>query len=205
MKNKKISICLLILAIINFSIIVPRYKSIPFQENIYGKKAGMYDLKKNKSLFFTHKVLTKNDCKKYFNSKKFLKKGYQPVYIKFTNNSEYNITLSISNFSFPCACFQDVANQLHRDGMARGVGFGFGALWFLPLLFPAFIQGLGANRYNIDMDIDFQAKALKNQIVPAYTAVEGVIFVYRHEWTKNFSLTVHTVDQKNSFTLFSIL
>lgn len=204
MKHKNISIFLLSLslAIMNDLMISARYKSAPLKD-IHRENIRINNLKKNKSLFFTYKPLHNNDCKKYFNSKNILKKGYQPVYIKCINNSEYNIVVSLNNFSFQCANFQDVANNLHRDGMARGVGFGFGALWFFPLIFPAFIQGLGANRYNKDMDMDFENKALKNQIVPAYTFIEGVIFVYRQEWTNDFSLTVHTVDQKNSFTLFS--
>jgi hypothetical protein len=199
--NKKATMIFALIGM-SFSMVYSRYKAAPLK-NIRTIYKNIYDLK-DESLSFTYEIFNANDCKKYFNSKSIMKKGYQPVQIKFTNNSKDHVVVSPHNFSFRCADFQDVANSLHRDGMARGIGFGLGALWFFPLLFPALIQGLGANDYNQDMDFDFEMKALKNQIVQPYTTVEGVIFGSYNEFSKNFSLMVHTVDQKKSFTLFSI-
>ncbi len=115
----------------------------------------------DEAISFNYKILKPNDCKKYFNSKSIIKKGYQAIQISFTNNSKHSIAISPDNFSFRCIPAQEVANSLHRDGMARGIGFGIGALWFLPLIFPALIQGLGATDYNYEMDIDFANKVLK--------------------------------------------
>jgi hypothetical protein len=147
---------------------------------------------KDESVSFNYKIFNANDCKKYFNSRSIINKGYQPIQIIFTNNSNNTIAISPDSFSFRCAHVQDVTNSLHRDGMARGIGFGLGALWFLPLIFPALIQGLGAAEYNEEMDIDFANKALKNQVVPPYTTVNGVIFACRNEFSKKIIYTFVT-------------
>ncbi len=179
-----------------------RYKSYPLQKiNTINTQINS---SKNESISFNYKILKSNHCKKYFNTKSVLKRGYQPIQITLTNNSKHSIALSLDNFSFRCADAQDVANSLHRDGMARGIGFGVGALWFMPLVFPALIQGFGAVAYNEAMDIDFANKALKNQVIPPYTTVEGVIFVARNEFSRNFKLTVQEIHGQQSFTLYSL-
>ncbi len=155
------------------------------------------------SIFFDYKILNKKECKKYFNSKSMIKKGYQPIQITFTNNSKKHIAISPDNFSFRCANALDVANSLHRNGVARGIGFGLGTLWFFPLIFPAFIQGLGATEYNEQMDIDFSNKSFKNQVVAPYSIVDGIIFASQDDFNTNFTLIVKDIDSKDSLILSS--
>jgi len=202
MKTNKLIVSIVATIFMTNSMGLARYKSDSL------KKIDTHNTQinpsKEKSVAFNYKIFTKDDCKKYFNTKSIVKKGYQPIQIIFTNNSKYSIELSPDNFSFRCADGRDVANSLHRDGMARGIGFGIGSLWFMPLIFPALIQGLGANDYNDAMNIDFSNKSLKKQVVAPYTTVEGVIFASRDEFSRNFTLTVQDIDKKMSFTLFSL-
>ncbi|MDP3788725.1 MAG: hypothetical protein Q8Q60_05425 [Candidatus Chromulinivorax sp.] len=201
MKTNKLAILVFSLALILPTTGYARYKSYPLRKiNTINTQINSA---KDESISLNYKVLKAHDCKKYFNTKTILKRGYQPVQITLTNNSKHSIALSPDNFSFRCADAQDVANSLHRNGMARGIGFGVGTLWFLPLIFPALIQGFGAVAYNEAMDIDFANKALKNQVVAPYTTVEGVIFVARDEFTRNFKLTVQDIHGKQSYTLYS--
>lgn len=153
---------------------------------------------------FNYKVFSARDCKKYFNSKSIIKKGYQPVQMVITNNSSHSIAISLTNFSFRCVDAQDIAHALHRDGVSRAVGFGFGALFFSPLIIPAFVQGLGASAYNLDMDLDFEKKALQSQVIPPYTTIDGVIFASREQFSKSFKVILKDIDQKESITLTSL-
>jgi hypothetical protein len=202
MKTNKLIVSIIAMTLMTGSMGFARYKSQPLK-NIDTHNTQVNTAKDN-SVSFNYKIFTANDCKKHFNTTSIIKKGYQPIQIIFTNNSKYSIAISPDNFSFRCADFRDVANILHRDGMARLIGFGLGSLWFMPLIFPAFIQGFGADDYNEAMDMDFSQKALKVQVVPPYTTIEGVIFASRNEFRRNFTLTVEDIDKKISFTLYSL-
>ena len=198
MKLNKKMLLFVSLAIMASMPVYARYKSDSLKK-IYQE----IDTSAQESLYFDYKVLNAKDCKKYFNSKSLIKKGYQPIYITFTNNSKNSIAIAPENFSFRCAHAQDVANNLHRDGVARGVGFGLGAIFFAPLIIPALVQGLGAVDYNEQMDLDFANKAFKKQVVPAYTTVDGVIFASRDQFSRNFTITLKDVQSAKSYTLSS--
>ena len=158
MKKNIIIASLLMLIVMTSSTVYARYKSDSLK-----KVQKRIDISTQESLSFDYKVLNSKDCKKYFNSKSIIKKGYQPIQVTFTNNSKSSIAISPESFSFRSAHAQDVANSLHRDGAARGVGFGIGSLFCTWLVIPALVQGLGANNYNDDMDIDFERKSFKNR------------------------------------------
>jgi len=190
---------LLVLILAIGSTLCSRYKSVPlkrFNQNI--------DVAGQQTLSFNYKVLTTQDCKKYFNSRAIIKKGYQPVYVSFTNNTSFNCAVSLDSFSFRCANYQDVANSLHRNGMMRGVCFGLAAPIFLPLIIPAFIQGLGAGEYNELMDIDFAYKAFKNRIVSSYAMVDGVVFAATDQFCEDFTITVKMLERNNFIVVPSV-
>jgi len=175
-----------------------RYKSTPLK-SIYQD----IDISIQESISLKYQILNAGDCKKYFNASNLITKGYQPIQIAFTNNSKFSIAISPASFSFRCAHAQDVAMNLHRNAIARGVGFGFGALIFTPLIIPALTQSLGAAQYNEDMDIDFEKKSFKNQVVPPYTTVEGVLFTDWGQFSRDFTLTVKDIYKKDAFVLSS--
>lgn len=196
MKFNKIVISLLCLSIMMHTPTNTRYKSSPLK-----RVHRSMNLSTQESISFDYKILSSNDCKKYFNSKNIPKQGYQPILITFANNSKHNIFISPESFSLETIDPQDVANCLHRDGIMRGIGFWIGSWFFFPLIIPALAQGFGANKYNDDMDIDFANKSLKHQIVPPYTTVNGVIFVFKDQLNKDFTLIVQDKDNNKSFTL----
>lgn len=191
----------IILSLISFALLISsngyaRYKSISLR-----KMHQHIDILTQDCISFDYKILSKSDCKKYFGSTGVLSKGYRPIQINFTNNSSKSIAISPDSFSFRCAHAQDVANTLHRNGFSRGLGFGLGALFFLPLFIPALTQGCGAKKYNHDMDIDFSNKAFKNQVVPPYSSVDGIIFASQDQFSRNFTITVKDTHEKKSLML----
>lgn len=199
--NKRIMIArVLIVACVYPTISFARYKSQPLSKiSVHSSTINSH---KDEFISFHYKILDAKACKKYFNTTSILKKGYQPIQIMFINNSAHNILISPNNFSFECSNPQDVANCLHRDGMSRGIGFGIASLWFLPLIFPALIQGLGATEYNNAMDIDFQTKCLKHQIIAPFSSINQVIFVRHEEFSTAFTCKVKNIDQNIVFKLY---
>ena len=198
MKINKITLLFLSCALMIHSVGYARYKAAPLR-----KMYQRIDISTQESISFDYRILNCDDCKKYFNAKSIAKKGYQPIQVTFTNNSKYSIAISPASFSFRCAHAQDVAMNLHRNSIARGVGFGLGALIFTPLIIPALTQSLTAARYNEDMDIDFEKKSFKNQVVPPYTTVDGIVFAERGQFNRDFTLTVKDIHRKDSLILSS--
>jgi len=175
-----------------------------YKADLFKKTSKEIDTCIQEYVSFDCEILDSQDCKKYFNSYRLIEKGYQPIYITFINNSKNSISVGPESFSFRCAHALDVANNLHRNGAIRGIGFGLGALLFIPLIIPALVQGFGAYNYNEIMDIDFLNKAFKKQLVPPYTIVEGIIFVPVDEFSKDFILTITDISKKESYKLFSL-
>lgn len=166
--------------------------------------------KKNNSITAEHitfdcQIFKAKECKKYFNSKSIIKKGYQPVYVSITNNSKQNIDISQEGFNFSVVSAQDVATSLHRNGAKRGVGFGISGalLLFWPLLVVGIVQGCGAQDFNDTMDDDFKYKELNNQVVLPGQTVTGVVFARVHSFNKNFTWTVKNQNTEKSLILSS--
>ena len=201
MKTNKIILSILYLTLTITTTGLARYKSAPLQR-ISSKKTKMIN-KIPESIAFDYKVLSKKKCKKYFNSKNIANKGYKSIQISFINNSKNYIEITPDKLNFLTVNYQEITRNLYRSSVARGVGFGIGALWFLPLIFPAFVQGLGAHKYNEDMDLNFSNKSLKTQVIPPYTTVDGVIFTSNKNFNKNFTMTVKNIDTKEYITIHS--
>ena len=193
---KKVFLCIFA-CIANFTLDA-RYKACPIVKGNCSQKSN-----KQNYVAWDYKIFKPKDCKKYLNCKGLIKKGFQPIQITLTNHSKQSLVLSLDRFSFSTISAEQVALSLHRNGAARGVGFGIpGALCCWPLIIPAVVQGCGANDYNDAMDNDFIYKALVDQIVPPFETVCGIIFIPKEEFVKkHFSLTLELEDVKKSVEL----
>ena len=90
----------------------------------------------------THKRLNKKDCKKYLQSSKILRKGYQPIQVTIMNNTQSNIEISPQNFIDFHTPALEVSQTLHRNGLARGVGFAVPAVVIgTPVAFASIYAG----------------------------------------------------------------
>jgi hypothetical protein len=145
---------------------------------------------------FNHRIFNQNDCKRYLGRDKVLSRGYQPIQIAFTNNSNKHLMLSLSNFSVPCIPADIVAENLYFNTVNRVVGWSLGALFFWPLIIPAIIEGVESPKANNNLEKDYYSKALTNQIVKPYSSVEGLIFVPVNSYYRDFSYSV--TDSKNN-------
>lgn len=187
MKSVKLSVLLFSLVFGMSSMTTyARYKSAPLQKPYIAA-----DTSKQGSVVWDYKVFTSKDCKRYLNNSSLIRKGFQPIQITILNNSNQSVKFSLDGLNMPIISADLVASSLHRNSVARGLGFGIpGLLFYWPLIIPAFVQGLGADEFNSAMDYDFLRKSLTDQVVAPYMTVSGIVFVPTQEFKQNLQVTL---------------
>ena len=126
-------------------------------------------------------------CKRYFN-KDLTRVGYQPIQFTVANDSTDHVVLNLSRISVPGAEPQSVAEKCHFNTAGRAAGYGVAGLFIWPLLIPAIVDGTGSAKANGQMDIDFAAKALKDDVVVPYGTANGVLYVPNDQMSPNISM-----------------
>lgn len=97
-----------------------KYKAIPLtQPKVLTDKKG---------LTLEHKVFTKQDCATYLGRKNVLKKGYQPIQLTITNNTDRSYTYSSSSLSLPIVPAEFVAKKVKFSSTGRIIGYSALAL-----------------------------------------------------------------------------
>jgi hypothetical protein len=162
-----------------------RYKARPL--TCLSPLASMQeDDTKKESIEFSYTIFSRRDCRRYLD-KDLIGKGYQPILITLTNKTSHTLSLSLDDFSFPCADVAVVAEAVHYSPLKRLISYGVGALFIWPLIIPALVDGMGAIEANKDLDYDFYAKALPAvSIIRPGCSIRGLIFVPVHQFTKDF-------------------
>lgn len=159
-----------------------------------------FQITNEQSLSFTYKVFDVADCKKYLDRNTIVK-GYQPIQITFMNNTDRYIKISPESFTLTCYYPQDVSVTVHTNTTKRVLGYGIAGLVFWPLLIPAVVDGIGSEKANQKLDIDFTHKSLQRQVVKPYSSINRLIFVSCEDYNQNFSLKVEDQKTNESFTL----
>jgi hypothetical protein len=117
-----------LLLMLNFtnimSLSLSRYKIRDLDISIVDKKLAT----KDPNISCEYKIFTKKDCNRYFGlccKIKFIDQGYQPILIKFTNNSDKAVNFSFNYFNIPCIPFDIVAEPSEiitaKDILAGGI------------------------------------------------------------------------------------
>lgn len=71
----------------------------------------------------SYKVFDKKDCKDFLGRKNILRKGYQPVQLMITNNSDHTYTYSATSLSLPTVPAELVAKKVHFSTVGRVIGY----------------------------------------------------------------------------------
>ncbi|MFA6534856.1 MAG: hypothetical protein WCS92_01225 [Candidatus Babeliales bacterium] len=158
--------------------------------------------KPEKAISLAYNVYDKWDCKKYLN-RDVLAKGYQPVQITITNNSDRYINFSKENISLPTVPAADVAKRVHTSTMTRAVSYGVAGLFLWPFFIPAVVDGVKSSQANQRLDEDFAKKELADQIISPYNTINGLIFVPKNEFSRDFTVTAVDVEKRVRFALNS--
>ena len=172
---------------------------------------------------FEYKILNKKECKNYFKTKKIIKKGYQPIQITVTNNSNDCIAVSQKGLNLQIVPADVVLNSLYKSGAIRGIALATvatsatvpmymfmlvpPALWitscvyFTTMFTAAMFTGFGARIYNQKINL-IATLELQSQIIPPYTSVMGMVFVKSDSFTSDVTLTVENQNTQESLTLY---
>lgn len=152
------------------------------------------------AISFEYHIFSKDDCMRYLD-RNVIAKGYQPVHITLTNNSDRYVSFSTANFSFPCVVTEEVAEEVHTNTVGRAVGYGVGALFIWPLAIPAIVDGFGSSNANKQLDADFSRKSLHDQTVGPLTTINGLVFAPVESFNPTFTFTLVDTETHKQYTL----
>lgn len=145
---------------------------------------------------FDYMVFDEEDCHEYLD-RNVLDKGYQPIQIALTNNTDHYFTLSSNHCSVNT---REVSCANHTNTKARALGYGLAGFVSSGLFFiPAIVDGIGSSNANKKLDRDFSQKALRRkQIVPPHATINGLLFIDFYEFNENNEFTLCLTDQKTN-------
>ncbi|MBS1986603.1 hypothetical protein JST99_01580 [Candidatus Dependentiae bacterium] len=166
-------------------------------------KPSILQLASNNSgetITFVYKVFDKRDCTRYLN-RDVISKGYQPIHITFTNNTNHCMKFSLDSFDFTCVPIEEVAESVHTSTVGRAVGYGVGSLFLWPLAIPAVVSSVRSSKANKRVDRDFDSNKLDSQIIAPMTTVKGLVFASLELFNPDFSFVVTDMTTKQQYTL----
>lgn len=118
-----------------------------------------------------------------------------------TNNTDRSFKFSLTDFSFPCVSYDQVANEVEFNTTKRVTLWGIGAFFIFPLIIPAIMEAVESPKANQQLYTDFAKKSLTDQIIAPYETINGLIFVASEHFDLNFSFTVTDKINNKKFKL----
>ncbi len=155
----------------------------------------MHSQETSEAVLVSAKAFTKQDCKTYLD-RDVIAKGYQPVQIYIQNNSSNNYIFSLSRVDINCAKYEAVAEKVHTSTLGRATAYGVGALFLWPLAIPAVVDGIKSSEANQSLDIDFEQKSARDQIIGQHSSFNKLLFVPINEFKSKFKITL--IDQASN-------
>jgi hypothetical protein len=119
--NKQTTLLTAVLAVGSLLLLAgcAKYKAMPlFQPKVLSDKKG---------LTLEHKVFNQKDCQTYLGRKNLLKKGFQPIQLTVTNNTDRSYTYSSSSLSLPIVPAEKVALKVETSTWGRFFGYSLSA------------------------------------------------------------------------------
>lgn len=142
-------------------------------------------------------VLDSAASKRGFN-KDLTKVGFQPVQFSVKNGGDRHLTLQVSDINLPTADSQAVADRCHYSTAGRATGYGVVGIFIWPFLIPAIVDGVGSAKANGQMDLDFAAKALRDQVIMPYGSANGVLYVPTDQFSPDITLRLRDKERHES-------
>lgn len=188
------------------------------------------DQSEKKGLTLEHKIFTKQDCKTYLGKKNLLKKGFQPVQLTLTNNTDHSYTYSASSLSLPTVPAKLVAKKVKFSTAGRIIGYSLaGATILIPtalvgsLFYPVapvaafvagsyfagfsiagIVDGVKSHKANKELSADFADKELPFKgLLNPYQSINGIIFVPKKSFNPNFTFTLNNLKNNKAIVLHS--
>ena len=83
------------------------------------------------------------------------------------------------------------------------MSYGVAGLFLWPFFIPAVVDGVKSSQANQRLDEDFAKKELADQIISPYNTINGLIFVPKNEFSRDFTVTAVDVEKRVRFALNS--
>lgn len=160
------------------------------------------EINQENTISYSYRIFNNRDCKRYLD-RDVLAKGYQPIHITITNNTNHSYNLSLKNFNIACIDPQEVANKVHTSTAKRVASYGIGSLFMPILIIPAVVDGIGSSEANQQLDSDFDNKALESQIIQPYATTNGIIFTPVKNFNANVAVTLLDTKTEQKIVLSS--
>lgn len=176
-------------------------------------------ISKDASIQGSYTVLDGKACKAYLGTD-VREKGYQPIYVSITNNSEQTCYFSRKNIDLETVPAHVIAKQTETRTAARAWGYGYlvystlaapaalgmliGALTpgagpiVIPLAIPGFVAATTALivstknsvSHNRENKIFFDTHSLKSEYLAPQTTISGLIFVRNEDFRPTFEIAL---------------
>lgn len=154
-----------------------------------------------RSISFEYHVLDRKECKKYLD-RDVISKGYQPIHLTITNNSNKYLNLSLDDFSLLCVSPSTVAKSVHTSTAGRAAGYSVaGVLTFGVFFIPAIVDGVGSSKANKKLDADFENKSIEDRVIAPHRTINGLVFTPREGFEEDFSFVLIGREGKERFIL----
>ena len=144
-------------------------------------------------------ALSEEDSKRYFD-RRFVVRGYQPIQLHISNNSNKTYYLDANNIKLPLEPVRIVSRKLHRD-----IGWKATKYFVIGGPFWAAIEGFRSHEVNKEIDNDLLDRSIdENDIIKIkpYGVVNRVMFVSNTNYVSKFELSlIDENKQKLSFEL----
>lgn len=173
-----------------------KYKATPLpQLSVYSDKKGVS---------LAHRAFNVTESKMYL-GRDIQKKGFQPVQLTITNNTDRSYQITPSSLSMPIANADYVAHKAHTNTTGRAVGYGTAAVLSCGLFaIPAIVDGIGSSKANKQLDMDYCSKMLRlDTVIRPHSTLSGVVFVARGAYTNDFTFTISDADSGKKLVLRS--
>jgi len=117
-RNFSFGLGLILLANIFSISAISNYKAMPLASLL----AQVVD-EDDQSISFDYLVYNTSDCKRYLGRYKIISRGYQPIQITISNNTDKYLKLDLSSFDIPCTSAEEVAYDVEFNTASRIVGW----------------------------------------------------------------------------------
>jgi len=144
---------------------------------------------REKLLNIQAKALSRDDSKKLLGFD-LQHKGILPVQFTIQNNSPNAYWISMTSIDLEWIDHKKVASTVRKSSFSRSIGFRIFGFMFWPMMIPGAIDSIHTFRSNKSMMRDYEAKAVKNEIIPVYSTINRILFVPALALKKEFTVSM---------------
>lgn len=159
---------------------------------------------KDGTISVSYKVFNAYDCKKYL-GRNTIAKGFQPIQVTITNNTDRYFTILPDSFNCDCISAEEVAQEMHTNTAGRAAGYGTAACILFPILaIPAIVDGVRSSNANTKLDADYHRKSLSTATISPHRTINGLIFISAGDDTHNITTTLVDIANNRSYILSAV-